>query len=405
MTEPTSDLPPTPRFHPCEGVPPRALFDGAAYDGMLALLESARRSVRFAMFLFGGPHAAQMTDLLAAKRDAGLDVRVTLDWMGGMLPPVRREGAAALRRLRDLNLDVALADRRPLPGAPTGRATLAHHKFLVVDEQEALVGGTNVGTFFYRHHDVMIRLAGPAAAALAAQFDYDRRFTLEPGLPRPSGAVALPVAESEPVGSGGATGPAVRVVGTGVGRRTTRDAVLENLRTARRSVDVAMCEMGSGPALDELIAAHRRGVAVRVLLDPMDLSAYLPALIPGPLRRVWPKGCLNASARAALGAAGVPVRLYRVGDDFCQMHLKMAVFDGERAVVGSTNWTHGGFTCIGETDLELRGGPEAAVGEMAAQFSRDWEGRSDPAPPPSALSRLLCRTYERLFAAPGNQKP
>jgi hypothetical protein len=48
---------------------------------------------------------------------------------------------------------------------------------------------------------------------------------------------------------------------------------------------------------------------------------------------------------------------------------------------------------VGETDVELHGG--AVIGEMAAQFDRDWRDRSAPAPYPSGLSRTLYSLYER----------
>lgn len=376
--------PPLPGFTVNEA---EALFDDAAYQAMLALLVRARRSIRMEFFLFGGPHADAMMDVLAAKQAQGVVIRVTLDRALGLLPLVRRECRAAYRRLRNVGMDVALSDARPFPNSPT-KAGVAHNKIIVVDDQEALVGGMNVGSLFFHHHDVMIRLAGPAAHALGQQFDYDRQFVINACLARPAGSPALP-----PFAEGQHDVPAghtqARIVGTGVGRQTTRQALLQNLRAAQASVCVAMCEMGQTDLLDELIQARARGVDVRVLLDPQRMDAYLP----GPLGRRVPPGILNAGAVETLLGAGVNVRLYRVGPDFCLMHLKMALFDEESAVVGSTNWTRGGFEWVGETDVELHGG--TVIKQLRAQFERDWRERSVPTSPPTRAAAWLHRLYVR----------
>lgn len=371
-----------------------ALFDGDAYAAMTDLLRRAERSVRMEFFLFGGPQADAMINVAAAKQGAGVDVRVTLDRSLGMLPLVRRECRAAYRRLQRLGIDVVLSDARPLPDTP-GKAGIAHNKIIVVDEREALVGGMNVGSLFFHHHDVMIRLVGPAARALGEQFDYERQFVVHPQhsrprndaspLPRfalPANAAPLPVPCTR-----------ARIVGTGVGRRSTRQALLQNLQAVRSSVCVAMCEMGRTDVLDALVAARARGVAVRVLLDPLEMEHYLPPVLGG-LRKRAPAGALNAAAIKRLQQAGVPVRLYKTGADFWLMHLKMAVFDNESAVVGSTNWTRGGFEWVGETDVELFGG--RVVHQLQDQFERDWQGRSVSAPVPSRGALWVNRLYDRF---------
>jgi phosphatidylserine/phosphatidylglycerophosphate/cardiolipin synthase-like enzyme len=71
----------------------------------------------------------------------------------------------------------------------------------------------------------------------------------------------------------------------------------------------------------------------------------------------------------------------------------MAIFDDQSAVVGSTNWTRGGFEWVGETDVELHGGQ--VIDQLQAQFDRDWHDRSDPAAAPSPGAAWLYRWYVR----------
>jgi phosphatidylserine/phosphatidylglycerophosphate/cardiolipin synthase-like enzyme len=368
----------------------RALFDGAAHREMIALVARAQRTVRVAFFLFGGPVADAIIDVLAVKKAEGVQVQVTLDRKRGILPRVRRECRAAHRRLLAEGIDVVLSDPRPLPGTPPGRPAMSHHKILVVDEQEALVGGMNVGTLFMRWHDVMIHLRGPAAAVLARQFDQDRQFALGP-----PGLLPLPhirAVDGLPLPELGADQSMARILGTGVGRRTTKEAVVRSLRAAHSSVYIAMSEIGRTDVLDEVIAVSRRGVDVRVLASPQGVGEFLPPVL-GSLRARSPKAVLNAQAIRTLLNSRVPVRFFAGGDDLSLLHAKMAIFDARTAIVGSTNWTRGGFEWVGETDVELRGGQ--VIPELLSQFTLDWD-RALPCTMPGHAMQLLCRCYERI---------
>ncbi len=359
-------------FHQAEAA---ALFDDAAYAAMESLLAQAQTSIRLTFYLFGGPDADRMANIMAAKQEAGADVRVLLNrslGFGPTLPQVLWECRRTYANLRRLGIPVRLSDPRSLPESP-GKAALSHHKYIVADEQEALAGGMNVGTVFRRYHDLMLHLRGPIAADLVRQFDAE--WEAAGGAPLPPPAQDFNALDPSPDRPASA-----RVVGTGIGRRTTQAALLQHLRRVNTSVCVALCEMGRTALLSELIACHRRGVQVRVLLDPQIMA------------RFGPSGLLNAGATEALLAAGIAVRLYRLGPDFVRLHLKMAIFDAVSAVAGSTNWTRGGFEWVGETDIELHGG--RVIAELAAQFEADWQ-RSYPAPPPTKSAHFLHNWYEK----------
>lgn len=358
-----------------------ALFDSAAYAEMEALLQRAQRTIRLTFYLFGGPDADRMAAILAAKQASGVQVRVLLDRalaLGPTLPEVLWECRRTYRLLRRLGIDVRRSDPRPLPESP-GKAPLSHHKYIVADDGDALVGGVNVGTLFRRYHDLMLHLRGPIAAELSRQFDADWGSAGGAPLPAPQAVLGdiAPFAATPLT----AEGPALaRIVGTRIGERTTQTALMQNLRRAKTSICVALCEMGRTTLLDELIASHRRGVSVRVLLDPQ---------VTAP---IGPSGLLNAGAVEILLRAGIAVHLYKLGPDFLRLHLKMAVFDGLSAVAGSTNWTRGGFEWVGETDVELHGG--SVIAELSAQFEADWQ-RSLPASMPTPTAHFLHNLYEK----------
>lgn len=100
--------------------------------------------------------------------------------------------------------------------------------------------------------------------------------------------------------------------------------LLDRINGATTSIDAAFYDFNRVSIRDALIAAHNRGVVVRVVTDD---EAYADAGY-GP-------------HFAALEAAGITV----INDGRSSiMHNKFAVIDGEVVWTGSTNWSDNGFT-------------------------------------------------------------
>ena len=124
------------------------------------------------------------------------------------------------------------------------------------------------------------------------------------------------------------------------------------LRSAARSVDVAMYELDDTGAEAILVAARHRGVEVRVLLD-----------------RAGPGTAVNALALDELSAGGVAVRWAR-GDEL--LHEKAVTVDGSVAVVMTGNLVERG---AGETrDFDVLTDNPPAVSAVESTFEEDWEG-------------------------------
>jgi phosphatidylserine/phosphatidylglycerophosphate/cardiolipin synthase-like enzyme len=97
-----------------------------------------------------------------------------------------------------------------------------------------------------------------------------------------------------------------------------------------------------------LVAAHRRGAIVRVLLDPNQ--PY------------------NRHAYALLAAGGVEVRWYPIPKG-ALLHAKIGLFD-EELVLGSANWTLSGLGVNHELDIETQ--DRHAVSAYRTRFDSDW---------------------------------
>ncbi len=109
--------------------------------------------------------------------------------------------------------------------------------------------------------------------------------------------------------------------------------------------------------LDAMIAARRRGVAVRVVLD-----AGSPPPAPGE-----PEQRPSLAAAEYLRAGGIEVRW---DEDERMTHVKALAVDGRACVVGSGNWTVGGLR--ENRELAVCVESPAVAARFAELFAAAW---------------------------------
>ncbi|MEZ4407741.1 MAG: phospholipase D-like domain-containing protein [Polyangiales bacterium] len=127
------------------------------------------------------------------------------------------------------------------------------------------------------------------------------------------------------------------------------DAIVGCFERARRTADVCVFTITDDRITRAMLAAHRRGVKLRVVSDD-------------------DKAGDQGSDIDALRRAGVPVRL---DQSEAHMHHKFALFDGERLLTGSYNWTRGAANYNAENVLVT--GDRALVRAFTEEFERLWE--------------------------------
>ena len=121
---------------------------------------------------------------------------------------------------------------------------------------------------------------------------------------------------------------------------------------AHKSIDMEMYELDDPREEQALIAAHQRGVAVRVLLD----SAY-------QVRTA------NQPASSILAASGVPVRYAASSTIF---HIKTTTFDGTTSDISTANLTPQYYART--RDAEIVDSYPVHVAAIESTFDRDWNG-------------------------------
>jgi cardiolipin synthase len=145
----------------------------------------------------------------------------------------------------------------------------------------------------------------------------------------------------------------------------TAKPILDALAAATRSLRIRMFLFTDPTLLEAVIAAKRRGVAVRVMLNPARRSGESE----------------NEEARKALVAAGIEVRDSNPAFDLT--HQKSMVIDDATGFVESLNWETRDLT---ETrDYAVVTTHKVEVSEMMACFEADWARQKFEPDPQSPL--------------------
>jgi phosphatidylserine/phosphatidylglycerophosphate/cardiolipin synthase-like enzyme len=139
---------------------------------------------------------------------------------------------------------------------------------------------------------------------------------------------------------------------------------VETLRSADRRLLLGGYTLTASRVVDALVAAHRRGVTVRVLVDDAPVGGV---------------GGREARALDRLAAAGLAVRVVGTGPArFDFHHPKYAVVD-DRALVTSENWKPAGTGGNGSRGWGVRVDSAAVAADLAGLFRNDSTARDTTA--------------------------
>jgi mitochondrial cardiolipin hydrolase len=127
-----------------------------------------------------------------------------------------------------------------------------------------------------------------------------------------------------------------------------REAITSQLRQAKKSADICVFTITDDRITDEILAALRRGVALRLITDNE-------------------KEFDGGSDISRLRDAGVPTVVDRT---VAHMHHKFAIFDGTWLLNGSYNWTRSASE-YNEENLIVTNDP-TVLRQFVAQFQALW---------------------------------
>lgn len=126
------------------------------------------------------------------------------------------------------------------------------------------------------------------------------------------------------------------------------DAIRQLIERAVHRLDICVFTISDDRIAEALLAAHRRGVAIRLLTDNDKLTD-------------------KGSDIMQLHAAGLPIRLDRTAN---HMHHKFAVADNRRVLTGSYNWTRS--AALYNLENLLITDDRTVVARYSEEFERLW---------------------------------
>ena len=286
--------------------------DAAIFDSVRRIIGGAGRRLDVEMYEFG---RTDLADLLGAARARGVPVRVVLD------PTVAQDRPVAAR------LTAAGVSVRWYP-VDDHRRQIDHVK-LLIDDRTALVGGMNWGGHSAANHDYAVEDGDQAdLRRLSAIFGQD--WSLAGGWPAPLNEMHGPIAQTAP-------------------GREIRQRLESAIAASKTSISAEVFALTDPDIISGLAAAQRRGVRVRVLLDPGE--------------------DVNHASFTLLMRAGVAVAWFPVARG-AKLHAKIGAFD-DLLVLGSANWSRHGLGVNHELDLATA--RHEAVAAYKARFEKDWE--------------------------------
>lgn len=361
----------------------RLLIDATEiYPRALALIDGAREEVLLDMYLLGGRIGREVTAALSRARRRGCRVHVTI------CPPDQAIGTttalleAQWRQLREAGVPAEVYPLARLPKAEYSPLTVIDHaKVIVCDRRRGMMGGANLFEIADTDHDLMLEFDGPVGEALARELARPFGWPLPPLQEAPAAQTLLPP-DAAPA--------QLSLVRNDEEMACGKEHLLHLLRTARRSIEAGVFEFSDLEIAEALIAAQRRGVAVRVLLDRHRFDGKWSG---GPLAGIPRWGVPNLLVAERLLSGGVPVRWYEARRDQEEFHAKYAIIDDHLGFFGSLNWTPSAFHTFRELNVRWLG---PSVRQLQASFRNDWERHATPVQPLDFLQQVGARTIEWL---------
>jgi cardiolipin synthase len=334
----------------------RLLVDGPeTHRAMFDAISRARRHVHLETYIIEDDDTGRrLTELLIARRRAGVQVSLLYDAIGGIRVPKEW-----FDRLRDAGIEVCEfnpIDPRAGKGVTVNQRD--HRKILVVDGRVAFTGGINISDVYASGsasarrraergggwRDTHVEVRGPAVAEFQKLFLDSWGKQRCPGQPE-AGFFPKLAGEGDRVLQVLASAPGDEV-------NPIRDALLSAMAAAQRSIHVTMAYFVPDPTTIEVLeAAARRGVDVQLVL-------------PG-FSDFWVVHAAGRSHYDRLLAAGV--RIHERRDAL--LHAKTAVVDGVWSTVGSANMDWRSFLHNDEVNVVVIG--EGFGAEMERMFQAD----------------------------------
>lgn len=317
------------------------------FPAMLEAIRGAQHTITFETYIYWEGEVGQwFADALSERARAGVDVNVTIDWVGSA-----SMDQSQLQEMEDAGVHVVRY--RPLHWYNLARMNnRTHRKLLVVDGRIGFTGGVGIGDPWQGHaqdpdhwRDVHFRIEGPVVAQLQSAFNDNWIKTTGRIL---NGAEYFP-----PLERAGDMDAHMFISSPAGGSESMHLMYLMSIAAAEQSIDLSAAYFIPDELITKaLVAARHRGVRIRVL-------------VPG---RNTDSDAARLASKAGWGPlllAGVEIYEYEP----TMFHNKVMIVDRELVSVGSTNFDLRSFRLNDEASLNVY--DQAFAERMTQVFEQD----------------------------------
>lgn len=385
------------------------------FPAVINLIENAQEEILLNIYLFGGDDnftqgpdyigiGKRIVDILEEKMLNGVRVRIITPKPSS----VQEKNNNIQNKLKNQGLEDVdkeeiksepsyepvynYALQKGLPLLPSNTEVLPgstlwkidHSKLLIVDGKEALIGGMNFAETVASNRDAMTLITGPIIKQLKAIFANSWNYSLEqinkhakkfPEItisPEMKNVMLLAQTDESKINTrneesiqDGYEAGEVQLTLTSPYIQNSRYEIISRLNSTNSGdqIKIAMLLFTDTELIDAVIAAHKRGVNIKVLLDP-NRSLY----------GVDAKGAPNVLAVKPFIEAGIEVRNFNhmPGQE---LHMKLMIIErssgSKEFAMGSLNWTVGAL----EANYELFAfykDFDQTTDRLTTQFNQDW---------------------------------
>ena len=324
------------------------------YDVELAAIAQAQKSVNLEAYIFHrGEVTRRFVKTLAERARAGVEVRLTIDYIGSFSTPYSyfkelTDAGGHVQWYHSLRLDLLLQLNNR-----------THRELILIDGATAFIGGAGIADWWYRDskkgrrwRDMMLRVKGPSVAALQAVFAQNWL--------RVSGEI-LTDDQYFPI-QDGSDGTLALAVGSTPASGSTQARILFQMliSCAKKRIYISTPYFLPDSSARKAIirAARDRNVEVKIL-TPGDNND---------------ERITRASSRHLYGSLlkhGIRIFEYRPSMN----HVKALMVDDCWAVVGSTNFDYRSFAINDEVNLALL--DRRVTRRVTEDFERDLSNSNE----------------------------
>jgi cardiolipin synthase len=351
---------------------------------ILSAIQSAQSSLYINIYELSSP---QIADAITDRIQAGVHVEIVEEGQ-----PVGGMSAASKGIEKQIAQEMSSDDHfyemtsKATSTTVKRRFRYDHGKYIVVDEKSLVVGSENYsptgnatpGTLGNRGWEVFIHDTN-LAAQFKTTFAADTSTQYGDILEVPTGKAATANNDAplkQKIGASGNPILTATSVTSFMSPTTSQDGLLALLNGAKKSIDVEQMtfnstwgkDPGNSPLYDAVVAAAKRGVQVRILLNDETVFDH-PSKPSKPVNRLT---YANLNAMAQKGGLPITVRIANVkamGVDY--IHNKGALVDGDQTLISSINWDWNSITNNRETAVVITS--DTVNQHYSALFTQDWD--------------------------------